>query len=283
MIAGYNLPGLDAWRKIVSSIVPINDFRTQNRTRTGGYGVLPTVIESGAYTALTSPTDEQVTYTLKDQKRGGTESLTFEMVANDDVGAIRRIPLSLSRAAAQTLFRFVFDFIRTNPLFDPDATAVFAAGHGNLGTAALSNSSAMAARIALRKMAAYGNASEILGNPGRYLLVPPDLEELAFQIASSDKQIGTADNQKNIFQGRIEPVVMDYWPDTNDWALVADPANIPTIEVGFFEGREEPELFVQDMPNVGSMFDADKITYKIRHIYSGDVLDYRGMYKAVVA
>jgi hypothetical protein len=27
------------------------------------------------------------------------------------------------------------------------------------------------------------------------------------------------------------------------------------------------------------MFDADKVTYKIRHIYSGAVLDYRAFYR----
>jgi hypothetical protein len=30
------------------------------------------------------------------------------------------------------------------------------------------------------------------------------------------------------------------------------------------------------------MFNADKVTYKIRHIYSGAVLDYRGFVKGNV-
>ena len=80
-----------------------------------------------------------------------------------------------------------------------------------------------------------------------------------------------------------EVIVVPYWTDANDWAAVADPRRIPTIEVGFFGGQENPELFVQDMPNVGSLFSNDQITYKIRHIYSGAVMDFRGFYKAVVA
>ena len=40
---------------------------------------------------------------------------------------------------------------------------------------------------------------------------------------------------------------------------------------------------MQDLPNVGSMFSNGQITNKIRHIYGGSVLDYRGAYKAVVA
>ena len=34
---------------------------------------------------------------------------------------------------------------------------------------------------------------------------------------------------------------------------------------------------------VGSMFAADKLTYKIRHIYGGAVTDFRAFTKAVVA
>jgi hypothetical protein len=48
------------------------------------------------------------------------------------------------------------------------------------------------------------------------------------------------------------------------------------------DGREEPELFVQDNPTVGSLFTNDKITWKIRHIYGGNVTDFRGGTKAVV-
>ena len=76
---------------------------------------------------------------------------------------------------------------------------------------------------------------------------------------------------------------MWYWTDANDWYLAADPDDIPCIEVGFLDGREEPELFVQDNPTVGSLFTHDKIAYKIRHVYGGDVLDHRGLYKAAVA
>jgi hypothetical protein len=60
------------------------------------------------------------------------------------------------------------------------------------------------------------------------------------------------------------------------------PDDIQTIELGFLDGQQEPQLFVQDMPNVGSMFTNDKLTYKIRHIYGGGVIDYRGADKEVV-
>ena len=282
MIAEYNLPGLTDWRKIVSDITSVSDFRTQRRMRMGGYGVLPAVAERGTYQALTSPGDEEVTYAAT--KRGGTDDLTIEMIANDDVGAIRRIPMRLGRAAAITLYRFAFDFIEDNPTLDYDSTALFHANHNNLGSSALSSAELDAARTAMRSQAAFGAATEILGIVPRFLLVPNELEHLAWRLATSSAYVNTGENATtpNLYQS-MEVIVVDYWTDAGDWTVVCDPALCPTVEIGFFEGREDPELFVQDAPSVGSVFDSDVITYKIRHIYGGDVLDHRGMYKSVVA
>ena len=61
-----------------------------------------------------------------------------------------------------------------------------------------------------------------------------------------------------------------------NWYLFADPTMIPMLEVGFYNGQEDPEILVQDAPAQGSVFTADKITYKVRHIWGLTVLDYRG-------
>lgn len=275
MLAEYaDMTELQAWRRIASA-VPVNDFRTQERVRIGGYGNLPAVAQSGAYTALTSPSDEKATYAVT--KRGGTEDITLEMVRNDDVGSIRRIPTELALAAGNTLYEFVFDFIRTNPTIY-DTVALFHATHGNLGAAALDATSFAAARLAMIKQVRAGSSKRLNIGPAT-VLVPFELQEAAYNLFVRNQ------NLDKTFVQTINPEVIGvpYWTDANDWAAVADPRRIPTIEIGFLDGREEPELFVQDMPNVGSMFNNDKITYKIRHIYSGAVMDYRGFYKAVVA
>ncbi|WP_287365127.1 hypothetical protein [Thauera sp.] len=275
MLADYaQMTDLQAWRK-VADVVPVTDFRTQERTRIGGYGNLPGVNQAAAYTALTSPSDEKATYALT--KRGGTESITLEMIANDDVGAIRRLPTEMALAAANTLYEFVMDFIRTNGLIY-DGVALAAAGHNNLGAAALDATSFAAARLAMLKQTRAGSLKRLNLTP-RTLLVPPELQAAAFDLF-----IRNQNNDKTFIQTiNPEVIAVPYWTDANDWAVVADPRQIPTIEVGFLNGREEPELFVQDTPNVGSLFSNDQVTYKIRHIYSGAVMDYRGFYKAVVA
>jgi hypothetical protein len=67
--------------------------------RFGGYGNLPLVGQGAPYTALTSPTDEEATYSPGEARRHRV--LTIEMIANDDVGAIRKIPMKLAKAAAR--------------------------------------------------------------------------------------------------------------------------------------------------------------------------------------
>jgi hypothetical protein len=73
--------------------------------------------------------------------------------------------------------------------------------------------------------------------------------------------------------------------DVTDWGVHVVPgaAGRESIQVDFLQGREEPEFFLADMPTVGQMFYGDKIQYKGRHEYGGDVMDFRGATKNVVA
>lgn len=279
MLKEYGSPTLEFWRPLVD-VVPKRDFRVERRIRMGGYGDLPAVLEGNPYVALTSPTDEEATYNIS--KRGGTEDLTLEAIANDDLGTIRRIPRALGRSAARTLHKFVFSFISTNPVIY-DGSALFVAGHNNIGAAALSSATLSAARLAMMKQAEYGAGGERLGIQPKYLVVPPDLEQLAYELTTTDREIGTANNTVNFARTfGLQIVVVPWLTDTNNWYLVASPSDVPTIEIAFFNGREEPELFLQDSPTVGTVFSNDKLTWKIRHIYGGAVLDYRGFYGAIV-
>lgn len=281
LVAEYSVQPLRDWEQLVSSRVPINDFRTQRIDRVGGYGTLPTVGQGGPYQPLTSPGDEEVTYAIS--KKGGTEDLTLEMIANDDLRAIQQIPVKLGRAAARTLHNFVWGLV--SPTVNAtiyDAVALYAAGHNNTATSALSASALATVRTKMRKQAAYGDASEILSLVPMFLVVPPELEELAFQLCTSAVALpsgaptGAASNTPNLHQG-LKPIVKDHWSaeSATGWIVVADPTLAPTLELGFYQGKEDPELFVQTDPTVGSVFSSDKITWKIRHIYGGTVLDFR--------
>lgn len=274
LVADYQRPNqYDIWRRI-ANVVPVQDFRTNERTRFGGYGDLPAVAEGSPYLALTSPTDEKATYAVS--KKGGTEDITLEMIRNDDVGAIRQIPGKLAGSAKRTLAKFVLDFIRTNPTLY-DSVAFFHATHGNLGANALDATYLAAARLRMLKQAE-ADSSDRLGIGPKTLIVPVDLEETAQNLFSRN----TNNDKTFVNTLSLEVLPVWYWTDTNDWAIGADPAELPSIEVGFLDGNEEPELFVQDNPTVGSLFTNDKVTWKIRHIFGGQVVNFRGFDKSVV-
>jgi len=275
MVADYNnVSEYDGWKQIVGTPVPLSDFRQQIRVRFGGYGDLPIVNQGGVYTALASPTDEAPTYTPA--KRGGTEDITLEMIKNDDVGAVRRIPVRMSRSAKRTLAKFVFDMLRNPPVLY-DGVAFFHATHGNLGSTAFSAAEYGVVRIAMAKQTEL-NSADRLGIYPSLIVYPLDLQETVWNAFQRNT------NLDKTFIQQLNPTLIPvwYWTDTNDWVAMASPSDIPTIEIGFLDGQEEPQLFVQDMPNVGSMFSNDKLTYKMRHIYGGAPLDFRGAYKEVV-
>lgn len=261
------------WRDLVN-IVPARDFRTQERTRMGGYGNLPAVAENGAYAALASPGDEKATYAVS--KRGGIETLSLEAIANDDVGAIQRIPTALGMAAARTLYEFIYGFLDTNALIY-DGLALFVGGHNNTGVAALDATSYAAARLRMQKQTEL-SSSKRLGLIARHLYIPADIEESVFNMFVR----GT--NLDETFAQSRKPKVhsVAHWTDANNWYLTADKSQIGLIELGFFNGQEDPELFVQDSPTQGSLFSNDQIKYKIRHIYGGTVLDFRGFDGSIV-
>jgi len=286
LIREYSLENLNTWRLIVSDIGNIKDFRDNPRVRYGGYGLLDVVGERDTYQSLTSPTDEEAKY--KVQKRGGLEDLTIEMIANDDLGALRRIPQKMGRAAVLTLYQTIFNVLKDNPAIY-DTVTLFHATHGNLGSTALASDALNATRQLMMQQSPYGISAERLGvvNAPKYIIVPPELEDEAWELTASPVVVTSNKDATipNIHRAKygVEYIQVSYWTDATDWVAVADPKMIPTIEVGFWNGRQEPELFVQDQPTVGSVFNSDKITYKIRHVWGYAVLDYRPFYKHVVA
>lgn len=255
------------------TVNPVFDFRNQERTRFGGYGNLSSVSEGAPYSDLTSPTDEKASYSVG--KYGGIETISFEMVKNDDVGAVRRIPQKMAMAARRTLYEFVHNLYATNPTLDTDSVALFHSSHGsNLTTSALAASTFTTARLSMMKQSEK-SSSKRLGLVLQHLMVPMDLEETAVNLFRR-----TTENDAKFIVNPAQPQihVITHLTDATDWFACAGVDQCDQIEVGFLDGKEDPEIVVADNPQSGSLFSADRIQFKIRHIYGGDVLDFRGFY-----
>lgn len=281
------------WEPFVSQ----QDFASLQQVKwitLGGVGELPTVAEGAAYTELTwDDKYESTDFT----KKGGYLGLTIEAIDKDDTGRLRAAPRALAQAAWLTLSKAILNIFTANSGVGPtlsDGVALFHSSRNNLGSAALSWSAYVAARTAMRKQTEL-NSGERLGalTAPRYLLVPPDLEISALQIIGSEGEPGGSENDVNplsagdthdarLTAARSRIIVVDLWPDTNDWVAVADPRLYPSVGIGFRYGRV-PEVFSVASPTAGLMFTNDTLPIKVRYFFAVGPMDYRGLYKANIS
>ena len=296
LVNAYNTDAMyNEWRLLVSDLLSVPDFRTQHITRVGGFADLSSVAEQGTYPNLTSPTDEEVTFAIT--KYGGMHDITLEDIVNDNIGAIRRIPLALARAAKRTRRNDILNLVTTtNPTMAYDSVALYDAAHGNTGTTALSVSGLSAVTRSMRDQTAYNESALLLGelNKPKILIVPNELEQLAARITGGTSQNYTYAISSNpdtdgsvdplYFHGKgIQTIVYDEMTDATNWFAVADPSVVPTLAVAHLNGNDVPELLVQDNPTVGSVFTADRYTTRVRLIWGRVVVDHRSYYRQVVA
>ncbi len=299
MMRDYALPDLKEWEAIVEKL-PIKDFRTQHRTLVGGFPTLSTVTAGNAYVGFTDvPDDIESTYAVS--KKGNTQAITLEMIANDDVGKLRDITREISRAAKRTRSAAVWGPIinNSNLTVAGDATALFTVAHGNTTAAfePLSYPAVIAAKSAMwaqrRLSGVDGTAGEYLHIRPRFLCTAECLERERFELLYSSGQpiinrsnAATEENEgrPNFLQTmNLQGITIpDLTPTSLNWFAIADPMQAPVIEFGYW-GSEEPEIFVQDMPNVGSMFTNDAVTYKIRDVFGVLVKYFQGMYGQIQA
>jgi len=273
MLEQYRQPNIfDCWTK-AARIDTSNDFRQKHVIDVGDFEDLHVVPEKGDYPEFGAPGESGVSYSVG--KRGGVVKVTFETIKNDDVGVLRNLPQNLVKSAKRTLSKYVMNMLRDNPNFS--GGPLFSIPRKNFGSEPLSNVSLASALSSIRKQSRLGGYDEA-GAKGRYLFVPLEMEEEAWNLINVR---GMSNDKEYVQCQNVQVVPVWYWTDPNDWVLCADPNEYPTIEVSFLDGKQEPELIVQDAPTVGSLFSNDILSWKIRHIYGGSLLDYRGMYKSV--
>ena len=242
-----------------SSVVPIKDFKQQDRIRLASFGSLPVVNEDAPYTTV-SLTDTRATY--RAQKYGNIVAISREVIVNDDLQAIRQIPQKLAVAAAYTLAEFVYGFMsggRTTTVYDGNNLFDAAAGPYNHGHNRRVDALATAGlTLGITTMKEQTNmAGKRIGLKPSFLIVPPELEFTALQLMKPGGLPGGNQNDINPVMGYCEVVVSPQLTNTLEWYLVADPRMVDTVELGFVGGQVNPVLLVQDQPLFGLNFTQD--------------------------
>jgi len=275
----------NTWR-LWTQPVPFEDLSVEKKfARIGGYGNFPTVSENGSYDAVTSPTDQQVSF--KPSKYGGVETLSWEAILRDDVQVIARIPKALGLAWARTIHYGVYDSFQTNAgsgsTMSYDGLPLYFAGHANIVDTALSASSLNTARVKMMSQTEL-SSSKPLGIRPRFLLhACPDLDQTAWELVSQGvKVVSNSDSTiANFFGpdgpgGGILQIPVRYGTATTQrWELVSNPEDLVGGLVGFLGGNDMPEILVSDMETQGSRFSHDQIKYKLRGTFGFGFADHR--------
>ncbi len=270
--------------RIISNVRNAKDFRPLQAIRIQYFGDLPDVTpETDDYTDLGTVTDEKVEYSLN--QKGGIITITRKMIINDDITAVNRIISRLPRAARRTKAKRAWGKFINNDTYKGDSTAIFTAGHNNLGAAAYSITTSVAARSAIAKQTEPGSGERLYLRPVT-LAIPTDLWDTCVQVNQTRGVPGSQNLGNSMFQyfgiNNENIIEVPFMTDVNDWLMFADPKDVEMLEVAYLNGQQEPEMFVADNPQIGQFFVADKLQYKIRDEYEFEVMDYRGAYKAVV-
>ena len=273
---------------LISIRKPVRDFRQQEAVLVGGFPDLDTVDpETADYDEIAGVTDEESTYTIG--QKGNILMISRKTIINDDISLVLRLLRGLARAARRTHGKYVWNKFINNDTCS-DGTAWFTSGHGNLGSTAFSHAQGLVAYKALAKMTEK-DSGERLGlladrtvkpnivGPIDIMETLRQVEEEEYYYTSDDLTTKTPNPLKGLVKSHAHPLLTD----ANDWGMLLPPDVIDIIEMGYLNGRQEPEMFVADSPQSEQVFVADKIRHKIRHEYAGAVIDYRSGYKGVVA
>ena len=241
------------------------DFKEATRYRLSEAGSLLEIKENGEFVQdeLTEGSAKTKVLTY-----GRGFSFTRQMIVNDDLSALTRIPSLYAAQAKRGINRLVYKAL---------AEAKFTAKDGNLAAtgAALSLATIDEARQAMRKQKNL-RGEEFLNITPKYLIVPTKSEFLARQLLTSTSDPNaTHYGVTNPLMGSLQIITdaeLDAL-DTDAYYFLADQMLMDTIEVTYLNGNQRPVIESQ------VAFDTLGIRYRIYMDYGVTVVDTKGIYK----
>jgi len=263
---------------------------------TGGDQVLAKVGEKGEY--LASDRDE-TRYSLSVDKYGRQFDISWEALINDDLGALKDTPERFARAAIRTEHDVVTTLYAGSALYN-------SARGANMNNAVGTALTIASLETGIETMQAFvdGTGNPIMNRP-KYLVVPPALEMTARQILTSTQKMWTQTTalaapaawpMTNVvasygLQLIVDPYLMLRGTGANlatQWYLFSDPKDIAAVEVAHLKGHERPEICMKasDKVTIGGGainpmsgdFATDNVFYRVRLVFGGALLDWRGTY-----
>ncbi|UXQ89124.1 hypothetical protein [Synechococcus phage MinM1] len=211
-------------------------------------------------------------------RAGRRISISFEAIINDDISGFSRVPQLFGTAAARLESETVYGILNSNPNM-ADNQALFVAAHANVfgngvasfgaGDGVLNVTGLGVGRRVLRTMTAPNG--DIIDLQARFLLVPAQLEMAALQFTSAQFVAAAPGNINPAVNTTLTPIVEPRLASATQWYLIADNAEVDTVEYAYLEGMEAPQITTYTDE------DTDGVIVKCTHNFGAKATDWRGM------
>ncbi len=240
LLAGFTAVD-QAWRAIAATR-SVSDFKTVTSYRLNGGFAFDEVGPAGE---IKHGTVSEESFTNAAKTYAKMFSVTRQDIINDDLGALSAIPQRIGRGAA----------LKMNSVFWAaflDNSSFFAAGNNNIATSNAFSIDGLttAEQKFLDQTDADGFPLALMPS---VLLVPTGLYAKAAQVMASTELRDTTSSTKypvaNPHAGKFQVVTSPYLSNSaltgysaTSWYLLANPAELATIEVAFLNGIETPTV-----------------------------------------
>lgn len=235
------------WRNICA-VRNVSDFKTVTSYRLIGTDQYELVAPGGELKHGTLGSEQ---YTNKADTYGLVLAIDRRDIINDDLGAITTVPRKLGRGSGLKINDVFWTAFLNNSSF-------FTAGNNNYLTgagSALSIDGLTDAEVAF--MDQVDSDGKPIGILPAVMLVPTALSATGSQLFKSMELRDTSSSTKypvsNPHQGKFRVEVSRYLANSSytgnsakAWYLLAEPTDLPVIEVAFLNGQESPTIETAD-------------------------------------
>lgn len=242
---GFN--AIDSTCMRISAIRPVNDFKTVTTVSLTGdlqYDKL------GASGEIKSGTLGEETYSNKADTYARMLAITRQDIINDDLGALTAVPRRLGRGAALKLNDIFWSEFLNNSSF-------FSSGNNNVNTGVANMTVGGLTATETIFMNQTDPDGKPLGSLPAILVVPTALKVPANTLMRSERLITGATSvtqgDANPYAGRFRVESSPYMSNASytghsaaAYYMIADPAEMPVIEIAALNGRVEPVVETAD-------------------------------------
>lgn len=277
LIGAYE-QAISTWKPIVD-MIPASDFKKIHGIELSGGSDLEKVGENEEY-KIGKFKDSRESYALS--KYGKIFEVSYEMIVNDDMGALRRLPMMFANIAARNNSNVIYGLLNSNPDLS-DNLPLFSIARNNIAVAEgglTSENLENAVDVLSRQRGLMG---EILGLQAEYLLCAPT-ERIKAQILLKSAAYVGENMSGGIYnpwaESGIVPIIEERLRAAGNgkkyFYVLASPYIQPVIGVSFLNGKESPDI-VED-----TKFNTDGFAYKIRNVMGAGILSSRGIVRVEI-